>query len=52
MEEEISKHPKPKPQKLVIILEGERPCFAAYADAAQEKKILDILNEHRHRLAN
>lgn len=51
MDTDTIKRPKPKPQKLVIILEGERPCFAAFADEAQERKILDILNEPRRKLA-
>lgn len=48
--EEDTKH-KPKPQKVVLILDGERVCFAAFADPEQEKRILKILNEPRRKLA-
>ena len=51
MDEDALKRPKPKPHKVIIIFDGERPCYAAFADAAQEKKILAILNEPRRKLA-
>lgn len=51
MDEDTIKRPKPKPHKTVIIYDGERPCYAAFADAAQEKKILEILNEPRRKRA-
>lgn len=52
MDEDTIKRPKPKPHKVVIIYDGERPCFAAFADPAQEKKILNILLGERRKLAN
>ena len=48
MDEDI----KPKPQKIVIIMDGERPCYIGYADSTQEKKIMEILLERRRKLAN
>ena len=48
--EDDTKH-KPKPHKVVLILDGERICFAAFADPEQEKRILEILNEPRYKLA-
>ena len=47
----MEKDIKPKPQKLVIILDGERLCFAAFVDPEQEKRIIKILEEHRQRFA-
>ena len=38
--------PRPKPHKLVLIFDRERLFFAAFADEAQEKKILKILVPH------
>lgn len=52
MDEDTLKRPKPKPHKVVIIYDGERPYFAAFADAAQEKKIMEILLQNRRRIAN
>ena len=43
---------KPTPQKVIIIYNGERPTYAAFIDAAQEKRILQILDEHRRRIAH
>lgn len=40
------KRPKPKPHKLVLMFDGERLYYAAFADAEQEKKILKILTPH------
>lgn len=51
MDEDTLKRPKPKPHKVIIILDGERPCYIDYVDAAQEKQILDILLDKRRRLA-
>lgn len=51
MEEDTIKQPKLQSHKLILIIDGERPCYAAFADAAQEKKILEILNEPRRKLA-
>ena len=51
MDTDTPKRPAPKPQKLIIIFDGERPCFAAFADETQEKKILEILNETRRKMA-
>lgn len=51
MDEERVKRPKPEPHKLVIIYEGERPCYAAFADEAQTKKVMQILTEPRRKLA-
>lgn len=48
--EDDTKH-KPKPHKVVLILDGDRICFAAFADPEQEKRILKILNESRQRFA-
>ncbi len=42
---------KPKPYKVIIIMDGERPCYVGFADKAQEKKIMDILLERRRKLA-
>lgn len=52
MDEDTIKRPKPELRKPVLMLDGERPCYAAFADAAQEKKILEILNEPRRKLAH
>lgn len=51
MDEDTLKRPSPKPSKLVIIYDGERPYYAAYADEAQIKKIIAILAENRRKLA-
>ena len=51
MDTDTPKRPAPKPQKLIIIFDGERPCFAAFANETQEKKILEILNEPRRKMA-
>lgn len=52
MEEDTSTRPKATPHKVIIILDGERPCYIGYADAAQEKKIMDILTERRRGFAS
>ena len=44
--EEDTKAPL-KPHKIIIIYDGERPYYAAFADAAQEKRIIEILDERR-----
>lgn len=51
MDEDTLKRPKPTPHKVVIILDGERPCYIGFADVAQEKKIMEVLIEHRRKLA-
>ena len=51
MDEDTLKRPSPKPSKLVIIYDGERLYYAAYADEAQIKKIIAILAENRRKLA-
>lgn len=51
MDERRTQRSRPKPHKIVIIFDGERPCCVAFVDEAQEKRILKILNEHR-RIAN
>lgn len=38
-----NKTPEQKPHKTVIVLEGDKVCYAAFADAEQEKKIFSIL---------
>lgn len=43
--------PEPKLHKIIVIYDGNVPCFAAFADAEQEKKILEILNEPRRKIA-
>lgn len=48
----MEKRPNPEPQRVVIILDGERPCYIGYVDAAQEKKILEILLAKHRRIAN
>lgn len=48
MDEDI----KPKPHKVIIIYDGERPYCAAFIDKEQEKKIMDILFEKRRKWAN
>lgn len=45
MEEDTK--PKSTLHKVLVIYDGERPYIAAFIDAAQEKRILQILNEHR-----
>lgn len=40
--------PKPQPHKTVIVMDGERLCYAAFADAAQEKEIAEILFPPRY----
>lgn len=45
------RRPKPRPKKLVIIFDGDNICFAGYADAAQEKKIMELLKD-RFRIAH
>lgn len=43
--------PKPEIQKTIVIMDGGKVYYAGFADKAQVKKILDILLEQRHRLA-
>lgn len=43
--------PKPKPHKILIIYDGNRPCVATFIDAAEEKQILQILKNKTRRVA-
>mgnify|MGYP007111671269 CR=1 FL=1 len=40
--------PKPQLHKIVVVLDGERLCYMAFADAAQEKEIERILFPPRY----
>lgn len=43
---------KPKLNKVIVIYDGERPCYAGFINAEQEKEIYNILFEKRRKLAN